>query len=350
MSFAPDILHDQAEQARSDGDFQACVQIGDCLERQAVFPEAWRCLADGSIGHTLRKNPDQYPADKQWQGQRPAGGRLLVLRIMRHVGAQLRMARVLGRLARSSELCISLCVEPRLVALFARSFPELSIHPETDRLPLLATCDFWASYERVAEFVWTSPEAIRDSFIPLRPEATRCDALRQSYRSGSRHRHRSLIGMAWHSTNRRKDLPHPEDWSAFFRELDCRALSLQYDPQASGIDRIGQVAGSPLLLDETVDALNDLDGLAAQICATDLVVTVSNTTAHLAGALGHPCLVLLDDKDHLIWPSTGERTIYYPSIRLIRKGGCAWADVLAATAQHAKAPLRAHSSTIGQHI
>jgi ADP-heptose:LPS heptosyltransferase len=37
---------------------------------------------------------------------------------------------------------------------------------------------------------------------------------------------------------------------------------------------------------ESVDNYTDLDGLAALIAACDEVLTISNVTAHLAGALG----------------------------------------------------------------
>ena len=42
-----------------------------------------------------------------------------------------------------------------------------------------------------------------------------------------------------------------------------------------------------------IDNFNDIDGLAALIQACDVIVTVSNTTAHLAAALGKPVLIML---------------------------------------------------------
>ena len=46
---------------------------------------------------------------------------------------------------------------------------------------------------------------------------------------------------------------------------------------------------------EDIDNTNDLDGLAALMGACDAVVTVSNTTAHLAGALGAALLARFVD-------------------------------------------------------
>jgi hypothetical protein len=64
-----------------------------------------------------------------------------------------------------------------------------------------------------------------------------------------------------------------------------RFVNLQYD---SGIDV------TPAMTEvESIDKWNDLDGLAALIAACDLVVTTSNTVAHLAGALGVRVLLML---------------------------------------------------------
>ncbi|TIM74846.1 MAG: hypothetical protein E5Y60_10790 [Mesorhizobium sp.] len=57
-------------------------------------------------------------------------------------------------------------------------------------------------------------------------------------------------------------------------------------------------------------------------------MTISNTGANLAGALGVPTVVLLDDGFRLSWPAFGETVATYPSVRLVRKGGRAWASAM----------------------
>ncbi|HEX2113842.1 MAG TPA: hypothetical protein VHM01_05510, partial [Alphaproteobacteria bacterium] len=59
-----------------------------------------------------------------------------------------------------------------------------------------------------------------------------------------------------------------------------------------------------------------LDGVAAQIAALDLVVTVSNLNAHLAGATGIPAHVLLTQNTLWYWPHQKSTTPWYPSVRL----------------------------------
>ena len=50
----------------------------------------------------------------------------------------------------------------------------------------------------------------------------------------------------------------------------------------------------------------------------DLVLTVDTAMAHLCGALGVPCVVLLNAPCDWRWGQLGERTFLYDSIRLAR--------------------------------
>src|SRR4029077_4292433 len=50
-----------------------------------------------------------------------------------------------------------------------------------------------------------------------------------------------------------------------------------------------------------LDLFNDLDGLAALVGACDLVITVSNVTAHVAGAFGKPVWLLAPRAKGKIW-------------------------------------------------
>ena len=53
----------------------------------------------------------------------------------------------------------------------------------------------------------------------------------------------------------------------------------------------------------------------------DMVISTSNTTAHMAGALGKPAWVLLHRgiSPHWYWGLEGETTPWYPTARLFRQ-------------------------------
>ena len=68
-----------------------------------------------------------------------------------------------------------------------------------------------------------------------------------------------------------------------------------------------------------VDLFNDIDGLAALICACDAVVSVDNTTVHLGGALGAPVSVLLPFHPDWRWQLNRSDSPWYPSLTLLRQ-------------------------------
>src|SRR3546814_1900249 len=82
-----------------------------------------------------------------------------------------------------------------------------------------------------------------------------------------------------------------------------------------------QAHGSVVHRDPGIDPTRNLDGLAAQIAALDCVVSSSNSTVHIAGALGMPCYVLLPAGRGRMWywPRAGETSPWYSSIRLLRQ-------------------------------
>ena len=77
---------------------------------------------------------------------------------------------------------------------------------------------------------------------------------------------------------------------------------------------------------------NDIDGLAALITACDFVVTVSNTTAHLAGALGKETYVLVPFGQARMWYWFHDRADnpFYPDIKIRRQAKTHdWASLMA---------------------
>jgi ADP-heptose:LPS heptosyltransferase len=65
----------------------------------------------------------------------------------------------------------------------------------------------------------------------------------------------------------------------------------------------------------------------------DLVISVDSMPAHLAGALGVPVWTLLHHEPDWRWMARGERTAWYPTMRLFRQPRPGdWEPVLARVA------------------
>ena len=83
------------------------------------------------------------------------------------------------------------------------------------------------------------------------------------------------------------------------------------------------------LLDVSAE-LQDFADTAALISALDLVITVDTSVAHLAGALGKPCWVMLPFAPDFRWLLDREDSPWYPNVRLFRQRRPGdWEDVVA---------------------
>lgn len=79
----------------------------------------------------------------------------------------------------------------------------------------------------------------------------------------------------------------------------------------------------------------DLSGLVDFVASLDLVISVPTTVVHVAGALGIPCWVMVQNE--AAWRVTGntedtvrrEKMVWYDSVKLLHKGGDTWAPLLA---------------------
>ena len=78
------------------------------------------------------------------------------------------------------------------------------------------------------------------------------------------------------------------------------------------------------------------------LAGLDLVVTVDNVVAHLAGAMGREVLVLLPSLPDWRWGLRSERTFWYPSMRLYREDIAeGWAPAFRAVTAEVAARARA---------
>jgi len=83
-------------------------------------------------------------------------------------------------------------------------------------------------------------------------------------------------------------------------------------------EQIGALAGSWRPTDWTGE-LRDFADTAALISGLDLIISVDTAMAHLAGAMGKPVWVFLPYVPDWRWRMTGERTVWYPTMRLFRQ-------------------------------
>ena len=70
-----------------------------------------------------------------------------------------------------------------------------------------------------------------------------------------------------------------------------------------------------------IDNFNDINGMTSLIDICDFVITVSNSNAHLSGALGKETFLLLPKGKGKLWywTSQKQKSIWYPSVEVIEQ-------------------------------
>ncbi len=265
---------------------------------------------------------------KEWTGGEVHGTLLVnfVENDTQGMGGTIERGRFIAEAAKHAKRCIVL-VEPRLVPLFGRSFPSVDVRAASavNKTAAYSEADKIAGSEHLSAYLGTSADTIVRTFVPLRPNPKSIEELSARYRGSSG---MPLIGISWGSSAYAKETPGLEDWTALIKSIDAKFVSLQYGNIAGDLAKIAAEAGKPLIHDDTVDQITDMDRFAAQIASLDAVVTISNTGAHLAGALGIPSIVIIDDTFRRTWPVGTDRTPYYPEVVLVAKSGRDWHAVM----------------------
>lgn len=167
------------------------------------------------------------------------------------------------------------------------------------------------------------------------------DALVDAWRQRLGRRARMMIGLRWGGTDERVSRYSRDVPLATFCPLahvgDARLISLQL-----GYQTIETIAPPPgLRVERLLEEGCSLVDTAALIRSLDLVITMDTMVAHLAGALGQPVWVLLQHACDWRWRNEGQRTSWYPSMRLFRQTRQGdWASVMASV----RAELTSHTS------
>tara|TARA_E500000075_G_scaffold119310_1_gene118546 strand:+ start:97 stop:759 length:663 start_codon:yes stop_codon:yes gene_type:complete len=151
----------------------------------------------------------------------------------------------------------------------------------------------------------------------LKADPQRVDAIRDELKLDGK----TVIGISWKSFNTRYKTKSVQlrDMERMFMGLDVVLVNLQYGDVDDEIRAFKEETGIDVLQCASVDNREDLDGLAALIEACDLVISTSNVTVHMAGALAKETWVMLHHVSIYYWLLERTDSVWYPSLTLYRQ-------------------------------
>ena len=207
-------------------------------------------------------------------------------------------------------------VEPRLIPLFERSMPDIEFIPNTSQVPA-DKHETQIPFASLGASLIESKEDIvkyaKRNYLKADPE--RIAALRSEMGIAEGD---FVVGVSWISSAM-KIGPHKsmklDEMLPIFSMSGIKFVNLQYGHIKQDLADFEAKRGIKIL-QSSVDNWKDLDGLAALCSLCNVIVSISSSTVHMAGALGVPVL-LMDANKLWYWGNKdGDRSLWYPSVRI----------------------------------
>ncbi|RAI45088.1 glycosyltransferase family 9 protein [Rhodoplanes roseus] len=283
------------------GDFAGAWAVSDAIlsERRASAETCWH-----------------WPRHQQfvWTGA-PLAKRRVLVRCYHGLGDTLQFIRFAAPLRRIASH-VTVWVQPALLPIVATAPGVDAVLPLHDGTPE-ARYDVDTEIMELAHALRVTERMLGPVPYLFPPDADPSDD------RSSRGKHR--VGFVWKAGGWDPGRSVPTDTMRdLFRRLAARGVSPFILQRGLGDD---ELRGLP-----AVDiGSDDVLVTAARMRALDLVVSVDTMPAHLAGALGLPCITLLRAECDWRWMTGRDDTPWYPTMRLLRvPPGSDWADAVAA--------------------
>lgn len=271
------------------------------LLRQGRFHEGWPYYDHRfDVG-----DPPGRPAPPQhWQGEDVSKKSVLIW-TEQGIGDEILYASMIPDMAARSGRCSIECSK-RLVPVFARSFPGLPVKgwEDSDRPAFPSDAfDVQISAGSLGRYLRPSFESFsRPAGGYLKADRELRKKMRARYEA--RANGRRIVGLAWRSKNDKLGPPKSArllNLGPILQTPGCFFVNLQYGDCSTEIAEASAKLNVDIFQDPAVDPVADIDAAFAQAAAMDLVITSSNSAAHIAGALGVATWIMLPHAKGVMW-------------------------------------------------
>jgi tetratricopeptide (TPR) repeat protein len=287
--------------------------LGDYAQGFAEYEWRWQ-RAGAGMRQDLRK--------PLWLGETPLAGKTILLHAEQGLGDTLMFARYAPMLARAGARVV-LEAQRELKTLLAglegaaavvahgEPLPPFDVHCPLTSLPLACKTGL-SSVPADIPYLRASEEKITQW-------RTRLSGVPKPY-----------VALAWsgratHVNDRNRTLALSQ-LEPLLEADEFRFVSVQRDFRPADMEML---AREPRIADLGGE-FEDFTDTAAVLAIAEFVICVDTSVAHLAGAMGRPTFVLLPFQPDWRWTLNGERSPWYPAMRLFRQPAPGdWSSVIA---------------------
>ena len=265
----------------------------------------------------LRDIPPAY-----WDGEDLTGQSVLIW-TEQGLGDEILHGSILPDVIRRAGQCVIECSK-RMVPVFARSFPAIRVVGyKASNIPATSTegIDYQIPLASLGQHFRSDFASFprHDGYLKADPDKAAELRARYEALAGGRR----IVGISWRSNNEFSGEAKSTaltDMAPLLQASGVMFVNLQYGDCTDELMQVREQLNVEVIQDPAVDPLVDMDMFFAQVAALDLVLSTSNTTAHVAGSQNIPVWVLLPHGKGVAWYWFLRRadSPWYPSARLIR--------------------------------
>lgn len=213
-------------------------------------------------------------------------------------------------------------LDPRLIRIFTRSFAwtnRIKFISQDEEFPK-SKYDFHIPIGNLGKFFRNSiSDFDSQPRSYLKPDDNETQALRNKIKKNQK----KICGISWASKNIEVGIHKSislEELLPILSIPNITFINLQYGDTKKEVDDIKIKHGIEIQSINELDNFHNLDGLTNLVSACDYIITSSNVTAHIAGALGKETYLLAPFSHGKIWYwGENEQTcLWYPSIQIYR--------------------------------
>ena len=213
-------------------------------------------------------------------------------------------------------------LDHRLISLFKRSFSQFDhiTFISSDEKLIESKYDFHLPIGSLGKFFRNSIQDFDTHPVAyLKADQIQVDSLKKKLKKEGH----KVCGISWKSNN--KEIGEAKTLSLtqllpILSIPNTIFIDLQYGDNSEEKEKFLSEYGIEIKSINEIDNYNNLDGLASLIDACDYIVTISNVTAHIAGALYKETYLLLPYAFGKIWywGESRDYSLWYPAVEIYR--------------------------------
>ncbi len=248
-----------------------------------LFDHRWDCPSFLSKRYNFEK--------KEWNGS--SEGETLLIWDEQGPGDQIMCSLFFKSPLSNFKKIIILC-DPRLQRIFRRSFDEnISFLPSDTDIKKIKYNEHLSMFGLLKYYskIDQDPKA---SGVILKVDQNETNKIKEKLKSTKK-----ICGISWFSNNNQSGKDRSYSLLNFIKSFgnsmhDYVYVNLQYNSSIEEINQVSRKLGVTIYNDKEIDLFNDINGLLSLAGACDFIVSIDNTTIHLAGAADINTHVLLN--------------------------------------------------------